>query len=145
MDSGFDGMYEEGAREQGGRAGEAPRPHAQCHLLSPTDKCKVIILMQTTRYFWGDEKYLIFLCQVCNEPAAKHVHYGAMTCFSCRAFFRRSIQNKTAATYVCRRSRNCEIKLNTRKNCQYCRWVTSLHFHLGYSACWFMCSLKVLH
>ena len=26
--------------------------------------------------------------QVCNEPAAKHVHYGAMTCFSCRAFFR---------------------------------------------------------
>ena len=26
--------------------------------------------------------------QVYNEPAAKHVHYGAMTCFSCRAFFR---------------------------------------------------------
>jgi len=76
------------------------RPHAQAHLLSPTDKCKV-----------------------CNEPAAKHVHYGAMTCFSCRAFFRRSIQNKTAATYVCRRSKNCEINLKTRKNCQFCRYM----------------------
>jgi len=76
------------------------RPHAQAHLLSPTDKCKV-----------------------CNEPAAKHVHYGAMTCFSCRAFFRRSIQNKTAATYVCRRSKNCEINLRTRKNCQFCRYM----------------------
>ena len=41
--------------------------------------------------------------------------------FSCRAFFRRSIQNKTAATYVCRRSKTCEINLRTRKNCQYCR------------------------
>lgn len=76
------------------------KPHAQAHLLSPTDKCKV-----------------------CNEPAAKHVHYGAMTCFSCRAFFRRSIQNKTAATYVCRRSKNCEINLRTRKNCQFCRYA----------------------
>lgn len=46
-----------------------------------------------------------------------------MTCFSCRAFFRRSIQNKTAATYVCRRSKNCEINLKTRKNCQFCRYM----------------------
>ena len=49
--------------DQGAMA--ALRPHAQVHLLSPIDKCKV-----------------------CNEPAAKHVHYGAMSCFSCRAFFR---------------------------------------------------------
>jgi len=31
-------------------------------------------------------------CKVCDEPAAIHIHYGAVTCFSCRAFFRRSIQ-----------------------------------------------------
>jgi len=98
------GMLEEGwmnqpqAQQQNQEA--KVRPHAQAHLLSPTDKCKV-----------------------CNEPAAKHVHYGAMTCFSCRAFFRRSIQNKTAATYVCRRSKNCEINLRTRKNCQFCRYM----------------------
>jgi len=92
----YDEMFEDSMVAQGSGA----RPHAQVHLLSPTDKCKV-----------------------CNEPAAKHVHYGAMTCFSCRAFFRRSIQNKTAATYVCRRSRNCEINLRTRKNCQFCRYA----------------------
>ena len=33
-------------------------------------------------------------CKVCREPAAKHIHYGSVTCFSCRAFFRRSIQNQ---------------------------------------------------
>ena len=82
--------------------------------------------------------------QVCNEPAAKHVHYGAMTCFSCRAFFRfaqmlllikpasthppfrRSIQNKTASTYVCRRAKSCDINLKTRKNCQFCRYSRCL-------------------
>ena len=37
------------------------------------------------------------LCQICGERAARHVHYGATTCFSCRAFFRRSLQNNTAA------------------------------------------------
>jgi len=75
------------------------KPHAQSKLLSPTEKCKI-----------------------CFEQAAKHIHYGAMTCFSCRAFFRRSIQNKTASTYACRRNKDCEINLKTRKNCQYCRY-----------------------
>ncbi len=23
-------------------------------------------------------------CPICGDNAAKHVHYGAMTCFSCR-------------------------------------------------------------
>merc|ERR1719270_1932811 len=92
-------MFEDSMVAQGSGA----RPHAQVHLLSPTDKCKV-----------------------CNEPAAKHVHYGAMTCFSCRAFFRRSIQNKTSSTYVCRRAKSCEINLKTRKNCQFCRYSRCL-------------------
>lgn len=82
---------------------QANKPHCQANLLSPTEKCKV-----------------------CKEPAAKHIHYGAMTCFSCRAFFRRSIQNKTSGTYVCRRSQNCDISLKTRKNCQFCRYQLCL-------------------
>jgi len=81
------------------KKGACDKPHAQAKLLSPTEKCKI-----------------------CQEQAAKHIHYGAMTCFSCRAFFRRSIQNKTAATYACRRNKTCEINLKTRKNCQYCRY-----------------------
>ena len=61
-------------------------------------------------------------CQVCNAPAAKHVHYGAITCFSCRAFFRRSIQMDMSQAYSCRGQHNCPINPNTRKGCQKCRY-----------------------
>lgn len=81
----------------------ALRPHAQAHLLSSTE-----------------------ICKICGERAARHVHYGATTCFSCRAFFRRSLQNKTAAKYICRRKSTCDINVNTRKNCQYCRYMKCL-------------------
>lgn len=60
-------------------------------------------------------------CGVCGAAAAKHVHYGATTCFSCRAFFRRSIQNGAAKQYVCRKGNKCDIMVKTRKNCQKCR------------------------
>ena len=60
-------------------------------------------------------------CQVCMAPAAKHVHYGATTCFSCRAFFRRSIQTSQSRNYVCRRQGDCTILPDTRKGCQKCR------------------------
>ena len=60
-------------------------------------------------------------CQVCSAPAAKHIHYGATTCFSCRAFFRRSIQTSQSRNYVCRRQGNCNILPDTRKGCQKCR------------------------
>jgi len=79
------------------------KPHAQAKLLSLTEKCPV-----------------------CSDQAAKHVHYGAMTCFSCRAFFRRSIQNKTADAYACRRTQSCDITPKTRKNCQFCRFQRCL-------------------
>ena len=31
-------------------------------------------------------------CKVCAEPAGQHVYYGAKSCQSCRAFFRRSVE-----------------------------------------------------
>ena len=68
-------------------SGDKPGPNP---LISPTEKCKV-----------------------CHEPAAKHIHYGAVTCFSCRAFFRRSIQNQTFDTYKCRKQGSCEITLKS--------------------------------
>jgi hypothetical protein len=52
-------------------------------------------------------------CKVCGEPAAKHIHYGAVTCFSCRAFFRRSIQNQSCEAYKCRKQGSCEISLKS--------------------------------
>ena len=32
---------------------------------------------------------LTAVCSVCGSPAAAHLHYGAVSCYSCRAFFRR--------------------------------------------------------
>ena len=61
-------------------------------------------------------------CKVCLEPAAKHIHYGAVTCFSCRAFFRRSIQNRSSESYKCRKDNHCDITLKSRKSCQRCRF-----------------------
>lgn len=73
-------------------------------------------------------------CGVCGEAAAKHVHYGATTCFSCRAFFRRSIQNGSAKQYNCKKGGHCDITLKTRKNCQKCRLEKC--FTAGMKASW---------
>ncbi len=58
-------------------------------------------------------------CAVCEDLANDHIHYGATTCYSCRAFFRRSVTS--TAKYVCSKSGNCEVNRETRKQCQACR------------------------
>ena len=35
------------------------------------------------------------ICNVCNQLASKHIHYGGRSCQSCRAFFRRSVVKYT--------------------------------------------------
>ena len=61
-------------------------------------------------------------CKVCLAQAARHVHYGATTCYSCKAFFRRSIQLGAAFKYTCQTQGNCVMLPNTRKSCQRCRF-----------------------
>jgi hypothetical protein len=36
-------------------------------------------------------KTLVILFQVCGDVANDHIHYGAIACYSCRAFFRRGV------------------------------------------------------
>lgn len=73
-------------------------------------------------------------CRVCYEPAARHIHYGAVTCFSCRAFFRRSIQNQSYEAYKCRKQEQCDINLKSRKSCQKCRFTKCLD--IGMKSSW---------
>ena len=64
------------------------------------------------------------LCQVCGDRAPEHIHYGSVSCFSCRAFFRRSVPKSNM--YICPGHKQCSIAKNTRKNCQYCRYTKCL-------------------
>jgi len=58
-------------------------------------------------------------CLVCGGKAAAHQHYGAVCCYSCRAFFRRGISR----AYTCvRGDRSCQINSITRTNCKKCRF-----------------------
>merc|ERR1719312_2425469 len=66
------------------------------------------------------------ICKVCGAPAARHFHYGATTCFSCRAFFRRSVRVMQEKPYRCRKMGSCQVTPKTRKNCQKCRFQKCL-------------------
>lgn len=59
-------------------------------------------------------------CLICGDKANAHCHYGAVSCTSCRAFFRRSVT--TDAKFQCIFGTDkCKITKITRKRCQACR------------------------
>ena len=73
-------------------------------------------------------------CQVCGDKANDHIHYGAIACYSCRAFFRRGVG--AADQYQCTFGQNCTITVKTRKQCQYCRFKKCLD--IGMKPTWVM-------
>ena len=60
------------------------------------------------------------LCGVCGD-VAKSNHFGGLSCDSCKAFFRRSVQNNAYKAFACPYERKCVIGKMSRKTCQYCR------------------------
>eukprot|EP00090_Calanus_glacialis_P047041 TRINITY_DN9527_c0_g1_i4.p1 TRINITY_DN9527_c0_g1~~TRINITY_DN9527_c0_g1_i4.p1 ORF type:complete len:389 (-),score=81.52 TRINITY_DN9527_c0_g1_i4:750-1853(-) len=59
-------------------------------------------------------------CGVCESPASSVFHYGAIVCFSCRSFFRRSVEKRDG--YKCRsNSDNCTLTRKTGGKCRKCR------------------------
>ncbi len=78
------------------------------------------------------------VCSVCLEPIKKHkcVHYGAITCYSCRAFFRRTCIEKRAEEtrlapkeppkYECKTSGRCRVVGSDRRKCRVCRFKRCL-------------------
>merc|ERR1711892_1567990 len=58
-------------------------------------------------------------CSVCAGPSASHLHYGAVSCYSCRAFFRRGI----GKPFCCvEGTGDCSIDWTSRRSCQWCRF-----------------------
>jgi len=60
-------------------------------------------------------------CHVCGDLAAEHLHYGGIACYSCRAFFRRTV-NSNRPILECSNNLECKIDKHTRKRCQFCRF-----------------------
>ncbi|CAF1370680.1 unnamed protein product [Rotaria sordida] len=58
-------------------------------------------------------------CVICGSPALGY-NFDAITCESCKAFFRRNAL-KNPTTLQCRRKGGCEITLETRRRCSACR------------------------
>jgi len=60
-------------------------------------------------------------CAVCHQPIPKdRVHYGGVSCYSCRAFFRRNTQRDELPQ--CKSDSGCRITYIDRKQCSACRY-----------------------
>ncbi len=70
------------------------------------------------------------VCTVCHtDTHSSNLNYGALTCLSCRAFFRRIIQQKLKQELRCRAttgSGKCVITPENRKKCNKCRYDACL-------------------
>ena len=73
-------------------------------------------------------------CHVCGDKAIAHLHYGGICCYSCKAFFRRAVQNGKDASYKCKAGSECEVSQHTRRGCQKCRFEKCLR--VGMTASW---------
>ncbi|XP_059085609.1 ecdysone-induced protein 75B-like [Tigriopus californicus] len=62
-------------------------------------------------------------CSICNAPAESfHLNYGASSCYSCRAFFRRSVQKNIHQRFTCHYGRRCVLNPHNRSDCRRCRF-----------------------
>ncbi|EGT50304.1 CBN-NHR-71 protein [Caenorhabditis brenneri] len=59
-------------------------------------------------------------CAVCSAPA-DGLHYGAISCRSCNAFFRRTVVEKSE--YRCKHTNTCVIDPDGRCACRSCRFT----------------------
>ncbi|CAI4221517.1 unnamed protein product [Auanema sp. JU1783] len=60
-----------------------------------------------------------FICSICSA-SADGVHYGALSCRSCNAFFRRSVVENVE--YRCKYLKKCVIDTEARCSCRFCRF-----------------------
>jgi hypothetical protein len=60
-------------------------------------------------------------CHACGDKSTGS-HFGGISCESCKAFFRRSVQRNRWEEYKCSYSGECKMNTSTRKICQSCRY-----------------------
>jgi len=63
-------------------------------------------------------------CLVCGATSPTGLHYGAITCYPCRAFFRRIPERKRPP--ICKRRGRCLVTSTVTKHCPGCRFQVCL-------------------
>ena len=63
-------------------------------------------------------------CKVCGSQATDHLHYGALVCYACRAFFRRQVIK--SHLLPCAYNDICVVTKETKDRCPYCRFQKCL-------------------
>lgn len=72
-------------------------------------------------YVSDSSKQSYLKCLVCGDKSSG-IHYGVLACEGCKGFFRRALQDIGDPTRKkCFYNKNCEISVQTRNRCQYCR------------------------
>ena len=67
------------------------------------------------------------LCPVCLCQASEYRYYGARSCQSCRAFFRRAVKKPGGHTTLkCRGTGNCTVDSQSWRSCRSCRFQRCL-------------------
>ncbi|XP_055946226.1 thyroid hormone receptor beta-like isoform X2 [Argiope bruennichi] len=107
--------------------GSQQSPH---HHLPPLD-CPSV----PTQHYSSASSRRQKVCGACGDRA-KSYHFGGISCDSCKAFFRRSVQNEAFKNFHCPYEGKCEITITSRKCCQYCRFQKCLS--IGMETGWVM-------
>ncbi|XP_065342619.1 thyroid hormone receptor beta-A-like isoform X1 [Cloeon dipterum] len=80
------------------------------------------------------------ICGVCGDRA-RSLHFGGLSCDSCKAFFRRAVQSGTYKSFQCPHqpggwNKFCVITVASRKSCQKCRFEACVQ--IGMEISWVM-------
>lgn len=67
-------------------------------------------------------------CPVCNKAEKNMLrNYGGISCFSCRAFFRRVQTDTNLSKLICKKDNNCKIEIGAAPRlCKKCRFTKCL-------------------
>ena len=101
--------------------------------LSKSASAGMLARIQNRKRHKGDLK-----CQVCGANANGY-NFDAITCESCKAFFRRNA-NKGEEAFRCLNGGKCTINVSTRKKCKRCR--IGKCFFVGMRKDWIMSEME---
>ena len=83
---------------------------------------------------WLKDMADVKTCPICFVSAKKtyvHLHYGILSCKSCKAFFRRIVQYDSSAKLKCvGDEKHCDMRREPKLKCKRCRYLQCLRVGL---------------